>query len=240
MPSETGKDTVLLLPAGMPVGMRLVVPSGRRFDFVRRALSAIDSVHGDGELPIIPVIQGSRAVGRYVMNRDGGAARIEAATPSDRRVLSFAHEIGHFLDHQALGRRGSYASESGGIRALMRAIVGSRSIQTLERRTQQAYVVTADTRGNSIRFKVNQRDVAYLLEPKEQFARAYAQFIAVRSQDETMLEQLEDKLGDSLTQGIYCQQWMDDDFVPISSEFDRLLRRKGWVHGHNESRGGTR
>ncbi len=239
MPSEAGKDDVRLLPAGTSVGGCLVVPPDRRFDFVRRALSAIDSVHGDRDLPLIPVVQGSRAVGRYVVTRDGDAARIEAATPPDRRVFSFAHEIGHFLDHQALGRRGSYASESGGIRALMRAIVGGKSIQTLEGRMRQAYAVTTDTLGNSIRFKVNQRDVAYLLEPKERFARAYAQFIAVRSRDEMMLGQLEDKLGDSLTQGIYCQQWTGDDFAPIASEFDRLLRRKGWLHEHNESLGGS-
>ena len=77
-----------------------------------------------------------------------------------------------------------------------------------------------DKRGNRIRFNVNQKDVAYLLEPKEQFARAYAQYIAVRSRDNIMLGQLEGKRGDALMQGLYCQQWMDDDFAPIASEIE--------------------
>lgn len=234
MPGETGKDRELTLPAGTPVRACLVIPSDRRFDFVRRALSVIDSVHNDGELPLIPVIQGSRTVGRYIPTREGGAARIEAATPSDRRVLSFAHEIGHFLDHQALGRRGSYASESGSIRSLMHVIKSSKSTKTLERRMRQASIITTDKRENRVRFKVDRKNVAYLLEPKEQFARAYAQYIAVRSRDEVMLRQLENKLGDLVTQGVYCQQWMGDDFLPIALEFDRLLHRKGWLHDHHE------
>lgn len=201
MTSEADKDDHIAQSHGTPVSRYVIVPSEQQFDFVRHALSMIDSVHGDGELTPVSVVQGSRRIGSYTTIREGSVTRIEVATQPDRRVLSFVHEIGHFLDHQALGKRSSYASESGRMRSLMRAIDQSMSVYGLKGRTQQKHITVTDIRGNRLRFPVNQRDVAYLLEPKERFARVYAQYITLRSQDETMLAQLNSKRRDSLTQG---------------------------------------
>jgi len=212
-----------------PISSHIEVPAAPLFDFVREALAAVDVVHSDGALPFIPVVRGSRMIGRYVPTREGDASRIEVAMTPGRRRLSFVHEIGHVLDHQALGTPGAYASESGRLRRLMQTIDRSAALASLRERGRHKQITTQDRRGNMIRFRIDAHDVAYLLEPRECFARAYAQYIAVRSGDSSLLAQLDDKRGDLLTQAIYYEQWTDADFTPIADDFDRLLRRKGWL-----------
>ena len=38
-------------PGGISISSRLIVPAGAAFEPERRALAAIDAVHGDGDLP---------------------------------------------------------------------------------------------------------------------------------------------------------------------------------------------
>lgn len=75
---------------------------------------------------------------------------------------------------------------------------------------------------------VKQNLVEYYLSPREQFARAYAQFIAVSSQTTELLVQLE-AVQQSRLGAMYHVQWNDGDFRPIQQQFDRLLRRLRWM-----------
>jgi hypothetical protein len=78
-------------------------------------LEAIDAVHGDGMLPLLPVIRtrGRVQVGAYEwISHTGEALRLSFSVTNDHPELSVVHEIGHFLDHQALGRPGAFASEA--------------------------------------------------------------------------------------------------------------------------------
>jgi hypothetical protein len=72
-------------PGGIPISSRLIVPDGAAFDPVRRALAAIDAVHGDGVLPLLPVIRtrGRVQVGAYEWNsHTGESLRLSfSATP---------------------------------------------------------------------------------------------------------------------------------------------------------------
>ncbi len=64
------------------------------------------------------------------------------------------------------------------------------------------------------------------IKPEELFARAYAQYIAVRSASPVLTAQLEtvQQLG-----GIdHSRQWQDADFKEIQTAMDNLIGGMGW------------
>ena len=63
--------------------------------------------------------------------------------------------------------------------------------------------------------------INYFLRPDEQFARAYAQYIAEKSKNRILLAQLEKQ--DILS------KWNDDDFREVRKEFDAILKLAGWI-----------
>lgn len=79
------------------------------------------------------------------------------------------------------------------------------------------------------RFMPDQALIRYLLEPKELFARAYAQYVTVRSSDLRLLTQLQEAQRDLFLGMVYHQYWNDDDFGPVLRAFDRLMRQRRWI-----------
>ena len=68
--------------------------------------------------------------------------------------------------------------------------------------------------------------IDYLLRPREQFARTYAQWVATRTGDRTLLDQLAVFQGaENYTLRAY--QWPDDDFTPIGAALDDIFRERG-------------
>ena len=61
-------------PSGTPVSGRLEIPSGPLLNPVRETLAIIDAVHGDGDLPPLPVrlTSGRTEVGGYRCSERGG------------------------------------------------------------------------------------------------------------------------------------------------------------------------
>ena len=216
---------------GIRISERLDIPSGAEWDFARDLLSVIDQIHGDGNLPVIPVIEtGTSSAGGFLASaRDGRSLRIEIGLRGLHPHMTLIHELGHFLDYETLGRPREFASAAGHIALLMEAIGRSETIRRLTARIGRKYAVIPDVRGRSRREPVQQGTVRRLLLPEERFARAYAQYIVTRSRDPILQAQLHRKRANRLTQGVYYEQWDDDDFVPIAREFDALLRQKGWM-----------
>jgi hypothetical protein len=165
------------------------VPDGAAFDPVRRALAAIDAVHGDGDLPLLPVARtrATTEAGTYEWSdRTGEPLRLRFSTLGEHPELTVVHEIGHFLDHQALGRPGTFASESDALTAVIRAIDRSAASEALRSLLNRRHVLVRE-RVRSTRVLVKRSFVEYFLSPHEQFARAYAQFIAVMSRSPDLL-----------------------------------------------------
>lgn len=79
------------------------------------------------------------------------------------------------------------------------------------------------------RFTLDQALVSYLLEPRELFARAYAQYVAVRSGDLRLLTQLHEVRRDLIVGMVYHQQWDQEDFLPVLAAFDWALRWQRWI-----------
>ena len=69
----------------------------------------------------------------------------------------------------------------------------------------------------------------YLLDPREMFARAYAQFIAVKSGNASMMNQLQTRLDlDSVKSIGY--QWTDSEFKQIEAAMEKLFIQQGWIN----------
>ncbi len=83
--------------------------------------------------------------------------------------------------------------------------------------------------GNVVEYSVDHSYAEYLLDSKEVWARSYAQYIALRSGNTTMLSQLT-ALRDRPHNGIYyAEQWNDADFEPVMLAIDQAFKQLGWT-----------
>ncbi len=196
-----------------PVGDALEPLTARRV--VRRVIGAIHAVHWDGKLPVIPVqrIDKGGALGAF-RHRRGEAVAIMLANGNPYPEFTLTHEIGHFLDLEGIGRKGVFASETGELRDVMNAIRATALFARLEAAWKHPKTTIDEA-----------EYLAYLLEPRELWARAYAQWIAMRGGDDLLLDQLRSARGD----GDGLMQWSDRDFAPVAREMDRMMRDLGWM-----------
>lgn len=131
------------------------------------------------------------------------------------------HELGHYLDDQAIEPAGEFASGAGHVPEWSAVVEASDAVLRLRELERQAPVTFEVTSGFAVILDAD--DFAYMLEPEELFARSYAQYIASRSGDPVTLSELH--AGQEV---VYPEQWSDADFESIAAEFDELLERLGW------------
>ncbi|MBU4460304.1 MAG: hypothetical protein KJ579_07035, partial [Verrucomicrobia bacterium] len=199
---------------GAPVSDALTIsPTGAHGKDLREALIAIDSVHGDGKLPPLVIDQSAGAgnLGVYVSTWGGEPVRIgvRPATKGGSHVLmTTAHEVGHFLDQQAFGLSGGkFASEKSPAFAAWRSAVDkSAAVATMLQAAPPA-------------------QVAYYKSYREMWARSYAQFIAMKSQDQRMLVELSKTLNEYGS----WRQWAAGDFAAVAAEIEKILKAEGWM-----------
>lgn len=179
------------------------------------ALEQIDAVHTDGQLPKIPLRTdvAMNHAGVYAINKaDLTAVEIRINGKGPWPELTVAHEIGHFLDHQVIDKAGFLASRHSALLAPFREAL----------RKSRAYADIVDAM-SSLDHKVR-KNAEYLVTDHECFARAYAQYIAVRSGDQRMLGQV--ALARSR---LSYRQWSEDDFREIAAALDQIFKQKGWL-----------
>lgn len=206
-------------PAGAAISPKLQIPP-RAGKHLARILGLIDSLHGDGPLVDLPVIFDTRT------NRGGAfyhsfagkpvkinISRARAYATADQE-FAFAHELGHYLDFTGIGG-GRYATSSTSPLTTMHRFLEtarkSKAIQAIEKRPRSAY-----------------RN--YLLEPWEIWARAYSQYISVRTGDPSLLSGLNRWRSYDNLPGL--AHWTDEDFEPIMRAIDDLLEELGWRKKH--------
>lgn len=223
-------------PAGLPIAPALKLPKrGALTDAGKHALGAIAAVHGDGELPVVPVVREAsrkRHGAYFFLPLDRSPRKITANPSSDHPELTLVHEIGHFLDHQGLktGKRTSAGFASPvdpRFEAFRAAARDSQAIQEILRLSKYRAVEVKLKSGLTIQYPIDRRYLAYLLTPEEVWARAYAQYVALRSGDGRLRAQL-DGLRQRLGQIYYPVQWDEADFEPIAAAIDDLMRELGW------------
>lgn len=205
-------------PTGIPVSksadIRTSVARVRRA--TTHALEQIDGVHSDGQLPKIAVtgrpMRGAR--GHF----DRAAMEIAVKGGGDWPELTATHEFGHFLDFAGIGQPGAMSSLSARTAPDVAELADWVAATDASDAIQSLKVMAPNARGREL------RHVRYLLSDHERWARSYAQYIATRSQDPVLLEQLA-----RAQQGRFPAQWADEDFVPIGEAMDRLFVALGWI-----------
>jgi hypothetical protein len=184
---------------------------------VKAALGAIDKVHDDGILPTIP-LESYRGNHLGVFKSRGIGLReavgISVNPKGPWPALNAVHETGHFLDLSGIGVPGTFATEAGhaGMSNVIAAARKSKAFATLEKRLVES--------GN-----LDEQDhVRYLMSKKELWARAYAQFVAERSEAPILTRQL--KLAVDAEPG---RQWDTDDFKAVAEAIEGMFKKLGWL-----------
>lgn len=220
-------------PAGTPVSAALRGPSsGMYAERYNRTLRAIDGVHGDGVLPEIPIKTAtSKHSSRNGSFRFGGGQALDIEINGANKDLeaTLVHEVGHFIDFAGFGggklaTRSSFGlldgwresvEASAAVRGLRERLEAPHRFRTMQTMGSYTYGVTPD-----------RNHVRYLLDPAELWARSYAQYIALRSGDPLLKQQIENVFEDQ----VYgSRQWGWDDFEPVARAIDALFVRLGWL-----------
>lgn len=224
---------------------------------VKRALALIDEVHGDGNLPEIPVYKTSLKDARagtkayYARNARTDKPLEFAYGPDAMKThphMATFHETGHFLDHVGFNQDiTTFSSDVDPLFNRFREAAGrTKAIQ--QWRTWQSDVTT---RPELLAKGPNVRMINYALEDREVFARSYAQWVATKSGDAAALKELRNmqaasrsgigtiEPGTPFNRRSYGQspepgtwdvpmQWDDDDFAELSSILDDIFEVTGW------------
>ena len=182
-------------------------------DQARAALAAIDKVHDDGNLPEIPLWQTSRRWLGYFQPQygpDGLTGKYIAIRPDGSwPALTAVHETGHFLDLDAIGAKGGFATTDN--HPLMRAVLDAAEKTSAITKLRAHYATYGDETS------------AYFLKPQEIWARAYAQFVAERSGSPLLQQQL------ASAQSTGDRQWSAADFSPLANAIEKLFIELGWL-----------
>ncbi len=160
--------------------------------------------------------------GTYRRGSDHQRPKISMAKAGDSPRHTMAHEVGHHFDrHFHLSGSVMETTEWNRVRA---AIEGSNATRKLKAKlVAEMGRTTPDP--EIIRY------CSYLLQPQEQWARAFAQYVSVNTQGargEGMWRHELKKL--QFVSKRWFIQWQDDDFDDIAGEMNRLfdhLRSKG-------------
>lgn len=214
-----------MAPDSIRSAFAVQIPAGPARVAISQALDAIDAVHQiTGNPTRIPIraFSGPPDIrGGYRCLTDGTPVDIVVNRAGVSIALTVLHEVGHYLDDQAIGSPGTFASAADELPEWWAAVDASGAVGRLRELENQAPVTFTTPAGFGVVFDPD--DFAYLLEREELFARSYAQYTATRSGAPVPLSELH--AAQSI---VYPQQWPDDDFKPIGAAFDQLLERLGW------------
>ena len=214
------------------VSRAIAVLDGDHAGAVRDALAAVAKVHRDGVLPVIEATTEDLPEGTHAhyVRALGHPAAIAVAKTTLRPRLEFLHELGHFIDDAGHGVEGIFSSESETLfAALMNAIHATPTAERLRAMRDGRYRTRS---GLTLPTTASERDdvretVRYMLENRELFARAYAQFISVESGDPSLLRELEHALAE-VGGAAYGSQWSHEEFEPVRTAFRSLFERLRW------------
>ncbi len=230
-PAQPTEQRPGLRPVTDALLVEIADPAGRRK--VEAGIAAVTRVHSVEGLPRIPVRETTirEDEGRFVPRpkRGGGgltADSILVNVSKWRPDWIVVHEIGHFLDLDGLTSSGYYTSEQepGGrawelVQAIVRELMETTNCRLIGKLREEVA-----ERGDKA--AIEQTD--YLLEPKEMFARAYAQYIAWRSADDVLFERL-DRLLTHENPRWRLRQWPHAQYLPLVERFDTLFESLGWL-----------
>ena len=230
---EAAEVVVVATAVGTPVSNATRVElTGIRAAAARTTLQAINEVHGDGDLAPLPIkpVRSSKYAAAYRRTEiSNQPVDILVSSSGQTHELNLAHEVGHWLDHQTLGDRGSFASEKHpDLTSWRQAIENSSPVKALRETLKRGTLLTQAGK-KTVEIKLSGAELSqirnYFLAPRELFARSYAQFIAEKSGNALMQSQTRLYTGPEQR----WQQWLTEDFSEIKTELEKLFQKKGWM-----------
>ncbi len=153
-----------------------------------------------------------RALAHYRSQRGTGdpVEIMMGSRKPDLAAAFFIHEFGHYIDAAVLRPGQDYQSDAAHqagheLHDWQAAIAATDAVQELRRVLPRGRART------------------YYLSARELFARSFAQWVALRSGDSALM----DEVRADLDAGVPTQ-WTDDDFGAVADAFDTLFTGRGW------------
>jgi hypothetical protein len=185
--------------------------SGKRVfrNEIKAGLRAIDRTLRLPDLPPVAVtFTESRRYGGYTPGTDERGIELSLRTPTPR--LTTVHEVGHFLD-DALGNFEVYSSMEPG------TPVNRVAFREFEEQAR-----------NIVPIPLERAQVLNRLHVVEIWARCFAQYIALRSEEEHLREDI--LLRRAMEAGVLVnEQWEEEDFAPVAQEMDAMFKTLRWL-----------
>jgi len=206
---------------------------------VANAKAEIDKIHSSPTgMPSIPIQQtsGQKQLGAYRYTHKGDSVDLNVSSAGNQQGGVFAHEFGHYFDHQDFGKAGAFSSEEAArgvpdaiLKEWWDAVDQSDAITTLRSLTgKNAQIPTKVLPdGRVVNIRIDYDFVKYLLDPREVFARSYHQWITMESGNAALAKDFANFIGEVSPQ--YPVQWADDDFAPIAKAFRKVFKTAGLI-----------
>lgn len=188
------------------------------------AFGAADRVHSVRRMPLFGMVADAmKELGTY-----HALSRLIRIRPDgSHKALTILHEFAHHLDWHVLGPGNAYGtrySPRGKLKALLDAIKATNAFKRFKAAAETG-VHTVD--GTTFRMSSRmQSEMDAMLGDEELFARAYAQYIALRSGDPTLKTQVESILRWEGPDR--WRQWSGTDFDGIAKAFDAFFKGSRW------------
>ncbi len=199
---------------------------------IRAAVSAVDGVHNVRRLAFTVPVVGDAAMlegGKYRWDMvTGKPIDIRLNPRGDHPELTAVLEIGHLLDHQAIGVAGEFASIAHPrLAGWRKAVDSTRVVRRLEDLRDAGSIPYHFADGVVRQVKV-ERIAGYMLEQPELFSRSYAQFISTSSGDVRIRSQIEGFLRPENPSSVVPCFWEEGDFDHVSKALESLIIGLGW------------
>lgn len=189
------------------------------------AFGAIDLVHAVRGMPLFSMV----AVAMDFLGTYHAASKLMRIHPDGpHKALTILHETAHHLDRYVLGPGNEYGTlygPRGKLKAVLKAMEDSDAVRQLKAMADAGEYV--DEYGETIPLLDKARkDIETMLGPEEMFARAYAQYIALRSGSVRLNGQVKAILD--IPGPDSQRQWDGTDFEAIAKAFDELFKGNRW------------
>lgn len=221
------QSVMMFTPHGNRLSEDLPITVSDPYMDIRRALSAIDKVHGIAPALEKPVpLVGDANIPGFGRFRNDSKGWFEIAinpyTPAIQVSSTVVHEIGHLLDAKLAGFKGYASDRSKSLAGWRRAVRETESVKSI-------IALENVTDGHIVKnVIIDQNTVKYLLREHELFARSYVQYVTLRSGD-SYLQKWLDVVLQSQPNEPFSTQWGTDDFDPVAKELDDIFETLTWI-----------
>lgn len=192
---------------------------GRVKGAAEHALSAINKVHDNGHVTNGATLEEStkRSAHEEGSYEYGGGVLPKVALQKGDEAhpeLTALHELGHYQHHQAFdfaeGKGGKFDSE---LKPWADVAKKADNVKELHRAAKSAKGAVG-------------AHLKYLADPKEQFARDYSHYVALRSGDQTLLSQIHSERANTASFGHLAYR-SDADMESVAQAFDKIHQAAG-------------